>query len=276
MSLKPWFVLWIVSLVVLALSLPARAEWSVEDINKTIEQTNVVVGRGCSGTIISVTEKLVLTNYHCIDADVEMVERDVELPSGAVKKMKFKRYKDVPIRQFTYNGYSTTGTAIYVSEIVAESKKVDLALLRFSGDIPHTYASPILPEGGTIRRGEPVFIVGNPLLEESSLVTGVVSNVNRTFQFPWTGGEKLPMVQFSGGIFGGNSGGALYNDKGQLIGVPAAGYSGATFIGFAIPAHIVRAFLKENCFASVYGAEGDAECREKKRKAKEKALGNDE
>lgn len=218
------------------------------DINHTIEQTNFIVGGGCSGTLISVREKLVLTNFHCIDRNVTSVEREVTNSDGWVRKVRIRHYTDVPVAQNRYDGFTKTGSASYVAEIVAESKTRDLALLKLKGPIPHTYASPLLPWDGTITRGDRIYSVGNPAGEDATLGEGIVSNVNRSFDFPWTAGARLPMIQFSGGLFGGNSGGALYNERYELIGVPAAGYRDATFIGFAVPVSVVKEFLVDNCF----------------------------
>lgn len=264
---------------------PPRPVWTLQQINHAIEQTNFIVARGCSGTLISVPEKLVLTNYHCIDQYVTMTEREITNAEGWVRKVKFRIYKDVPVEQNRYDGFTKVGSASYVGEIVAESKTRDLALLKLKGDIPHTYASPLLPWNGTVVRGEQIYSVGNPAGEDATLGEGIVSNVNRTFEFPWTDGAKLAVIQFSGGLFGGNSGGALYNRYGELIGVPAAGYRAATFIGFAVPVTVVKSFLKDNCFIAngeelsgkAINASGlivdDTQCREaKKKKDKEKPL----
>jgi S1-C subfamily serine protease len=196
---------------------------------------------------------------------VTSVEREITNSEGFVKKVKVRKYSDVPVEQNRYDGFTKTGSATYVAEIVAESKTRDLALLRMKGSIPHGYESPLLPDDGVIQRGDEIYSVGNPAGEDATLGAGIVSNVNREFDFPWTAGARLPMIQFSGGLFGGNSGGALYNTKGQLIGVPAAGYRMATFIGFAIPVSVVKQFLKDNCFQSdQWGIVDDKECRKAK------------
>jgi S1-C subfamily serine protease len=279
LTVQKWIVMSAILVMLAALVIlprPARSQtWSIADMNRAIDQTNFIVDRGCSGTLISVAAKLVLTNYHCIDDHVTSVEREVTNDNGWVKKVKVRIYKDVAVEQNRYEGFTKTGSASYVGEIVAESKTRDLALLRLKGPIPHTYASPLLPHRGKVERGDRIYSVGNPAGEDATLGEGVVSNVNRTFDFPWTAGAQLEMIQFSGGLYGGNSGGALYNDKGQLIGVPAAGYRMATFIGFAIPMKVVRSFLHDNCFITPDNAEAAGEtlddglCREdKKKKAK--------
>jgi len=245
--------------VLAGLHFPAKAQeaWTVEQINKVIEQTNFIVNRGCSGTLISLEKGLILTNYHCIDGNVTSIDREITGPDGVVVKKRIRKFDEVPVSQKTYNGFVLTGESRYLADIVAAEQTRDLAVLKLRGKTNHTIASAIIPDGEPVIRGERVYIVGNPLGNDASLVEGVISNANRAFDFPWTDGARLPMLQISGGIAGGNSGGATYNAKGYLIGVPAAGYQG-TVIGFAIPAHeIIKPFLRDNCLASAFDKSAD-------------------
>jgi len=249
------------------LHFPAHAEWSIEEIDKTIKETNFIVGTGCSGTLIDKNKRLILTNYHCIDGQVTAVEREITNSEGWVRKVKIRKYEDVTVGQRHYDGFTQTGQSTFVAEIVAEAQTKDLAVLRVKGPIPNAHASQFAPSDHKVVRGQRIYIVGNPLGEDASLVVGYVSSVNRAFDFPWTAGARLPMIQISGGMAGGNSGGALYNDAGQLIGVPAAGYRQATHIGFAIPLEVIRPFLKENCLMT---EDDDACVADKKKAAKKK------
>lgn len=248
----------------------ANDKMDLAQLNKMIEQTNFIVNGGCSGTLIDLKNKLILTNHHCIAGKISIVDREETGTDGEIRKYKAKKYAEVIVEQNGYNNYSKVSTSSYIAEIVAENLYFDLAVLKIKSEIPHNIASRLLPETMTITRGETVYIVGNPGLMEASLVKGIVSSLNRTFEFPWTNNEKLAMIQFSGGIFGGNSGGALYNEKGYIIGVPAAGMSQANFIGLAIPIHVVRKFMRDNCLAEAFDDKADnTKCMED-RKAKEK------
>jgi S1-C subfamily serine protease len=239
-------------------------EWTAEEINKTIEQTNFIVNRGCSGTLIGINPSLILTNYHCIDGNVETVEREVTTPDGTVVKKKFRKYADVPVEQKTYDGFTLTGSANYIAEIVAETKTSDLALLKIKGRTPHSYFSPIIPDGQPVLRGEKVWIVGNPLGLESTVTAGIIS-ANRSLDPPWADGARVPVLQISGGMSPGNSGGSLYNSKGQLVGIPFAGYQGNGHLGFAVSIDVVKAFLREKCFAQTFDKDAnDDRCRAEK------------
>ena len=214
-----------------------------------------------------------LTNFHCVDDKISIVEVEESNSEGLVKKIRKKKYEDITVEQNGYDGFTKVSTATYITEVVAENKKVDLAILKIKSELPHKIASKILPDTMKIIRGEGVYAVGNPTGMDATIVRGIVSNMNRTFEFPWTGNEKLAMIQFSGGIYGGNSGGALYNDAGYLIGVPAAGHREATFIGLAIPISVVKTFMRDWCLAEAFDENANnAKCvEEKKAKEKEKA-----
>lgn len=257
-------------LLLAVLAMPARAaeSWAIADMNRFIDQNNFIVEDRCSGTLISITQRLILTNNHCIRHKVSVVEEEVVGDDGTVQKVKREKFEDVSIVHNHYKGFAQVGSSSFQTEIVAHDEKRDLAILRFKQDaIPFTLAAPLLPDGVELTRGEPVVIVGNPMLLEASVVTGVISSLTRQIEI---GGNKRDYIQFSGGAFGGSSGGALYNAKGQLIGVPAAGSPTATFIGLAIPVQSVKEMLRQNCLASVLDAKADdAKCKADKEKKAE-------
>jgi len=237
--------------------------WDAADMNAVIDQTNFIVNRGCSGTLISLEPPLILTNHHCITRNIRTVSRDVADADGKISSIKEQKLDPVPVVQVSYDGHETVGSSSYVSEIVAHQKNRDLAVLQLRAtSIPHTIFSPILPESDSVSRGEAVWAVGNPAGLDATVTSGIISSVTRTFQFPWAENEDLPMIQTDVGIFGGNSGGALYNADGVLVGVPAAGHSTATHLGLAIPTAIVWEVLAKHCLAEHVGGSNDESCNE--------------
>jgi S1-C subfamily serine protease len=270
----------VVSSIAVAVLLFASAAfgWPLEDMNRTVNQTNFILDNVCSATLISVKERLVVTNYHCVDDKITLVERDEVQPDGSVKKVKRERFEDVSLVQKGYKGFEQVGSAEYLAKIVAHRKTRDLAIVQIKADtIPHAVESKLLPEQKTMTRGEKVYAVGNPVLLDATISTGIISSLNRSFDVPWADNEKLEWIQFTAPITGGNSGGALYNDSGEFLGLPAAGYNGGGNLGFAVPVHYVRDLLKSACFESVYNASADdAKCREAKKKAAAKSEKSDE
>lgn len=247
---------------------PALADhtsnWSIEELNIIVDQTNFVVGRGCSGTLISAYKRLILTANHCVEGHIRIVTRDKIQPDGTVEEVREERRDKVKVEQRDYKDYEQVGSISYQTEIVAHKKERDLALLQLVGDnLRSTFHAQVLPPDIKMWRGDQVIAVGNMRGLDSSVTSGVISSTNRTFKVPWANREEVPLIQYDAAGAPGSSGGAVYDSQGHLIGVTISGIPGEFVL--AIPAQEIQAFLDENCFGSVYDPEADDEkCREEK------------
>lgn len=119
------------------------------------------------------------------------------------------------------------------AELLWNDSTVDLAILKAD----RTGLTPI--EIGTsegVKVGDKAIAIGNPLgLElQSTLTSGYISGLNRSITFE-NGNTMDGLLQTDAAINSGNSGGALLNAQGQLIGINTAKNSVAEGIGFAIP-----------------------------------------
>lgn len=229
---------------------PAFADW--KDMNEAINQTNFIVADQCSGTLISTKYKLVLTNNHCLEGYVDKVEKEETDKSGKVEKVTREVFKDMELKQKSYKDFEAVGSVSLQAKIISHITKYDLALLRIKADtIPQTLYSHVLADDKQVHRGDQVLVVGNPYMLDANLTKGVISSTNRVIHWDETN-EDVPYYGVDAGINPGNSGGSLYNADGILIGVPAAGYRGATGLGFAIPAKLIREILTENCYEDVW------------------------
>lgn len=224
-------------------------------LNEIINQTNFVVAKQCSGTLISLKYKLVITNNHCLEGYVDKVTKNEEGPDGTFEDKTREVFKDMELSQESYNGFDKTGESTLQAKILFHSQKFDLALLKIKADtIPQTLYSHVLPEDEKVSRGDKVYVVGNPFLLESNLTEGVISSTTRTLQWDDPAGGTVDVHYYGvdAGINPGNSGGAAYDVNLNFIGIPAAKISSATGVGFIIPAESVRAFLADHCYADVY------------------------
>lgn len=239
-------------------TVPANA-WDIDVMNRHIDQTNFIVGRGCSGTLIDLENRLILTNHHCVRNEIRFKDEEFIDPKGVVGKRRVTDLQEVQVHQKTYDGHKVTASASYVTEIVGWDEQTDLALLQFRSDkLPFTLEATLSVE--PVKRGETVWVVGNPLGLENTVMKGVVSSTNRLIQI---GREEIPYIQVDAGITGGNSGGSLYNDAGLLVGVPGASARG-TVVGLAVPNTFIMEFLDELCYTNVYSVttETREECLE--------------
>jgi len=164
-----------------------------------------------SGVIVS-ADGYILTNNHVIDSADDV---KVDLPDG---------------RSFA-------------AKIVGTDKPSDLALLKINASDLHPLA---LGNSDAVQVGDVVLAVGNPLNLGQTVTMGIISAKGRS-----TGvgdGSYEDFLQTDAPINHGNSGGALVNTKGELIGInsqilsPSDGNIG---IGFAIPANMARHVVDE-------------------------------
>ncbi len=257
-------------LVVFALGGPASAWENIKEMNEQIDQTNFIVGGGCSGTLISIEYRLILTAHHCIKGQIKTVIRDVIGDDGELEKVTFEKLSRVKVEQKDYLKYEAVGSISYQTEILAYDKKHDLALLQLVGkNIRSTMAAQVRGADDEVLRGEPVIAIGNPLGLDATITSGVVSSTNRKFKVSFSQIDEMNMIQFDANINGGNSGGALTDSIGRVIGIVVASVRGSD-LGFAIPIFDIYPMLDEICMASIYDTDADDEaCLAEKEDEKE-------
>ena len=124
----------------------------------------------------------------------------------------------------------------FSARIIGTDKSTDLALIKIDGK-----NLPTLPIGDSdkLKVGEWVLAVGNPFNLNSTVTAGIVSAKARTL-----GGNPIEsFIQTDAAINQGNSGGALVNTQGELVGINAMLYSQTgsySGYGFAIPTTIMN------------------------------------
>ena len=131
------------------------------------------------------------------------------------------------------------------AEVQAATEDFDLAVLRVDREgLPAATFADELPDVGEL-----AIAMGNPLGFEQSVTAGIVSGLHR--QIP-SGGQTRALVdllQTDAPISPGNSGGALVDGNGEVIGINVAylppSQTGAVAIGFAIPAPTVRRVVEQ-------------------------------
>lgn len=125
----------------------------------------------------------------------------------------------------------------YSADVVASDKYNDLAIIKLRDGHIQSASIPYSITTATAEVGENVFVLGYPLTstmgDEIKLTTGVVS-ARTGFQ------GDVSLYQISAPIQPGNSGGPLFDDKGNVIGVVSAKHQGAENVGYAIKASYLR------------------------------------
>ena len=175
------------------------------------------VGAG-SGVLIS-SDGFIVTNNHVVEGSIETI---VTLASGEE----------------------------YPAEIVGTDSTTDLAVVKIEVDEDLPYLT--WGDSTELRVGDPVVAIGNPTgVLQGTVTEGVVSALNRTITVgDGSGGESTTMynvIQTSAAINAGNSGGALLDGRGNLIGINSAKpiEVGVEGIAFAIPAETAKPVVEQ-------------------------------
>lgn len=128
-----------------------------------------------------------------------------------------------------------TTTNTYRATVIAQDPKTDLALLRIHGPPGERFTAVEFGVDDDLLLGETVLALGNPFGLGGSVSRGILSSKSRV---PPTDDERLDIpnwLQTDAAVNPGNSGGALVNLDGQLIGINVAILRQAQGINFAIP-----------------------------------------
>jgi S1-C subfamily serine protease len=188
---------------------------------------NVIVsgleGSG-AGTIIKKTdtEMYILTCYHVVNDIIELNE--IGVPIGVI----------IGYVKLDYN-YNVVGKILYGAEVIKYDKEVDLALLKTNisdNELVEIKIAELEPEKGDI-----LYSIGTPLGLPRTISKGILANYYENYYI------------FDGTTTFGNSGGGLYNIRGELVGVPAQVFVYAKEIpesglGMAINLKVIKEFLK--------------------------------
>ena len=164
-----------------------------------------------SGVIIS-EDGYILTNNHVVNTSSNSMFYQI----SDANKVTVKLYND---------------NTEYEAKIIGKDETTDLAVIKIDKTgLP----AAELGDSSSIKVGEFCMAIGNPLGMENTVTAGIISASNRTIT---SDGKTLTVIQTDAAINSGNSGGALINSKGQVIGINTIKLSGSGVegIGFAIP-----------------------------------------
>ncbi|MCZ8331070.1 MAG: Do family serine endopeptidase [Flavobacterium sp.] len=146
----------------------------------------------------------------------------------------------------------------YKAKLVGTDSKMDIALLKIDADEKLPYST--FADSDAVKVGEWVLAVGNPYNLNSTVTAGIVSAKARNLD---TRGIQS-FIQTDAAVNPGNSGGALVNTRGELIGIntmissPTGSYAGYSF---AVPSNITRKIIEDlmefgNVQRGILGVEG--------------------
>ena len=187
----------------------SRAPMTMQDLFMGRSTERAQIGTG-SGVIIS-PDGYIITNNHVINGSQEL--------------------------SITLND-----NRIYNAELIGTDEKTDIALLKIDTETELPFAT--FGNSDQAKVGEWVLAVGNPFNLNSTVTAGIISAKSRDL----SGINEQSFIQTDAAVNMGNSGGALVNTRGELIGINTAITSKTgSYIGysFAVPSNIARKVVED-------------------------------
>ena len=192
-------------ILVAVLVLISRSKPFSEDLDAIAEASASVVtiytydvnniNLGSGSGFAAIEEGIIVTNFHVIGGETYRIEAVTE-----------------------------SGTVMDADSIIAHDKEMDIAILRFYDcKLPRLSTA----DGMDLKRGEPLTAIGSPQGLSNMVSTGVFSSYK---QF-----DNHTIQMFTASISPGSSGGALFDDDGNVVGITSGGYEGGNDIYYAKP-----------------------------------------
>ena len=204
---------------------PSIVAISVEySVNSIFNRSSTTATAKGSGIIIS-EDGYILTNNHVVNSTSSSSSSFYEIEKA--NKVTVKLYND---------------DKEYEGKIVGTDSQTDLAVIKIDKD---GLTAAELGDSDSVQVGEFAMAIGSPLGLDNSVTAGIISAVNRDVTD--SDGNKYTAIQTDAAINSGNSGGALVNSKGQVIGVNTLKLSGTGVegVGFAIPINSTKTIYEQ-------------------------------
>lgn len=197
-------------LIILSLS-----GWTIKEAHREANSSSVVIGEWCSGTIIDKERGLVLTAAHCLEPITRHEDVNIELPNGQFITKTVEYYLPFQIHLFMFDDKGKqTGIIDYDVEVLGYDFPGDVAILKNTSVIKFFDDVPINNDG--VEYGDKLTAIGNPYMYRQTITQGDVVNPVVNIDF---GSGKLDVILTDILISPGSSGGGVYNENGELIGI---------------------------------------------------------
>jgi putative serine protease PepD len=192
----------------------------IDAVLDSVVEIDLSNGEG-SGVVLD-KDGHILTNYHVIESAVGTGQRVIaRLPDGSAA----------------------------LATVLGVDPSSDLAIIQADFD-PAVLHPATLGNSDAVDVGDSVFAIGNPFSQDSTVTAGIVSATGRVTESSFTGRRILNVIQTDASLNPGNSGGPLFNDAGEVIGINTSitgpnNFRGSVGLGFAVPSNIALRFLPQ-------------------------------
>ncbi len=189
----------------------------------------IATGIGTGTGVIVSADGLILTNQHVI------AQEDASLMFQPFGQFMPPQQVDSTITVTLSDGTEYEATVLF------EDETMDLAVIKIEAT---GLTAATLGDSASVKVGEVTIAIGNPLGLEQTVTSGIVSALDRSVPLSNTQIAE-DLIQTDAAINAGNSGGALLNTSGEVVGINSYKLSNGEGIGFAIPINAAKPILEQ-------------------------------
>lgn len=199
-------------------------------------EDRVVSGAG-SGVVIN-PKGYIVTNYHVVEGARRItVSFDGDPGRYAAELVSYVREEDLALLKVLEIPESLRPAADIASPASTTTTQVEFPTVRWGTSVD------LMP-------GEQVVAIGNPHGQTYTVSTGIISGLHRDIAVPQRGLRFHGLIQTDASINRGNSGGPLFNLRGEVIGINTAIYSptdsgGSVGVGFSVPSNLTKSVVAQ-------------------------------
>ena len=208
-------------------------------------------GAAAQGTALSTSEIAALAANSVVEITTESTRSDFWLQQyvqeGAGSGVIFSSDGYIVTNNHVISGANKITVRLkngesYDAKLIGTDAKTDVAVVKIEAE---NLQPAVLGSSADLQVGEFALAIGNPLGSLGGTVTdGIISALNRDIIID---GETMNLLQTNAAVNPGNSGGGLFNERGELIGIINAKSSGSNVegLGFAIPIDTVKTVFEQ-------------------------------
>lgn len=153
----------------------------------------------------------------------------------------------------------TSDGTFYNAEIIYVEEKNDFAILRIKDSTKKTFPVVKLGNSDDVKVGQSIYAIGSPLGFEYTISEGIVAALRENEKVSFTDPDTYALIektfdkviQITAPISPGNSGGALFSGKGEVIGITTYSYGFYGNLNFAVAIKVLQSILKNINFADL-------------------------
>lgn len=195
-------------------------------ISSVVELTSIYAEDSALASGVIITEQgHILTNAHCVVYDFQDIQN--------------------PIMYESVHAKLRNDETEYEVEIIDHDITKDLAIVKFV-NVPQNIIAATMGNSDNLKIGDTAIVIGNAVGLGITAASGIISEVASSYIVDYMGAGTVEAIRTDAAVNPGNSGGALYDENGQLIGIITFKISSENYenLGFALSINFAQSYIQ--------------------------------